>query len=249
MTPLLSAELLKARTTRALWIAVPVVLVLAAAIPVISGGLAGSGDVPALSSKTLLDFVRAPVQLAGAAVLLVGLLSAAGEFRHRTVFLTRLAEPKPARVLGAKLAATALVGLLVGLVVDVITVITGAAVLHAHDIPIQVSSYGVPRILVIVPIVVAAYGVIGVAVGTLIRSTAGAVGATLVWAFIIEGVLPVLTGSPHLADRLPSGAFRAVLHTHATGSGPSPATAAALLAAYAVGLIAVAAVLDRTREL
>jgi hypothetical protein len=152
-------------------------------------------------------------------------------------------------VLGAKLLAVAVVGLAVGLAMDLVSAVAGAAVLHAHDVPVQLSSYGVPRLLVLTPLVVALYGAFGVAVGTLIRSTAGAVGATLVWAFVIEGVIPLVTGAPRLAERLPSGAFQAVLREHATGGGPSPATAAGLLACYAVVLLGTAAVLDARREL
>lgn len=249
MNPLLSAELLKLRTTRALWVATGVVLALAAGLPALNGLLAGDNGIAPLTAKSLRDSVSAPVQLAGAAVLLIGLLATAGEFRHRTVFLTRLAAPRPTRVLAAKLAAIAVVGLAVGVAMDAVSLLAGVAVLHAKGLPVHLSSYGLPTLLLITPFVVALYGAFGVAVGTLVRSTAGAVGATLVWAFVIEGVIPVVTGTPRLAERLPSGAFQAVLHQHATGGGPSPATAAGLLLGYAVVLLGAAALLDARREL
>jgi ABC-2 type transport system permease protein len=249
MTPLLSSELLKLRTTRAMWVAIPLVLLLAGGLPVANAALAGTGDVPELTARTLLDAVRAPVQLAGAAVLLLGLLAAAGEFRHRTVFLTRLAVPRSPRVLRAKLAAIALVGLAVGLAADALSLASGAIVLQANDVPVRLSSYGVPRVLLLAPLAVAAYGVLGVAVGALIRSTAGAVGATLVWAFVVEGILPLVTGKPHLADSLPSAALKAVLQAHARDGGPSPLLAAGLVAVYAGVLVLGAALIDRRREL
>jgi hypothetical protein len=244
-----SAELLKLRTTRAAWIAVPLVLALAVGLPIAGGALAGSGDMAELTAASVLDMVRAPVQLAGAAILLLGLLSAAGEFRHRTVLVTRLAQPRPVRVFAAKLAAIATVGVAVGIAMDALTVGAASVVLRTHDLPVQLSSHGVPRVLLLAPVVLAAYGVIGVAVGALIRNTAGAVGATLVWAFVIEGFLPLAFSSPHLADRLPSAAFKTVLQQHASAGGPTPALAAALLAAYVVGLTVVAGIADRQREL
>ena len=249
MKALLSSELLKLRTTRALWATSAVVLLLSGALPVVVAALAGEGDLDELSAASMLDFVKAPVQLAGAAVLLLGLLTSAGEFRHRTVFLSRLAEPRPLHLLVAKLGAVVLIGLGLGLVLDVVTVSSSAAVLAGYDVPVEPGSHGVPRVLVLTPLLLALYGVFGVAVGTVLRSTAAAVGATLVWAFVIEGVVPVVTRNPELAERLPSGAFKAVLQQHASADGPSALAAAGLLAAYATALLVAAAVLDRQREL
>ena len=249
MKDLLSSELLKLRTTRALWVTSAVILLLSGALPVVVASLAGEGDLADLSPASMLDFVKAPVQLAGAAVLLMGLLSSAGEFRHRTIFLSRLAEPQPLRLLVAKLGAVVLVGLGLGIALDVVTVSSSAAVLTGYDVAVEPGSHGVPRVLALTPLILALYGVFGVAVGTLLRSTAAAVGATLVWAFVIEGVVPVVTGNPDLADRLPSGALKAVLQEHASAGGPSALTAAGLLAAYAAVLLVAAAVLDRQREL
>ena len=246
MTRLLSAELLKLRTTRALYVATFVALVFATALPFVVGALAGTGDVDELTARSLLDVVRAPVQVAGGAVLLVGLFASAGEYRHRTVLLSRLAEPRSGRLLLAKLAAVVLVAGCVGLALDLLSLAAGAVVLHQHGLPVEPLSHGVPRVLLLVPPVLALYAVLGLAVGALIRSTAGAVGAVLVWAFVIEGALPLVTGSPHLGDRLPSGAFKALVQG---GSAVSPAQAAALLLGYAVVLVGAAAVMERRREL
>jgi hypothetical protein len=245
MKDLLSAELLKLRTTCALWATSAVVLLLAGALPIVVASLAGEGDIADLSPASMLDFVKAPVQLGGAAVLLMGLLSSAGEFRHRTVLVSRLAEPRPLRLLLAKLGAVTLVGVALGIALDLVTFSSSAAVLVGYDVPVEPGSHGISRVLLLTPLLLAAYGVFGVAIGTLLRSTASAVGATLVWAFVIEGVVPVVTGHQSLSERLPSGAFKAVLQDHASAGGPSALTAAGLLAVYAAVLLAAAAVLDR----
>jgi ABC-2 type transport system permease protein len=246
MNRLLSAELLKLRTTRAFYVALFVVLAFATALPFVIGATAGSGDVEELTARSLLDLVRAPVQVAGAAVLLIGLLASAGEYRHRTVLLSRLAQPRSGRLLLAKLSAIALVGVVVGVVVDALSLVVGSVVLHQHGLSVQPLSHGVPRVLLLVPVSLALYGIFGLAVGSVVRSTAGAVGAVLVWAFVIEGALPLVFHAPHLGDRLPSGAFVALLRTGAT---ETPATAAALLVGYAVVLVAAAAIVERRREL
>jgi ABC-2 type transport system permease protein len=100
-----------------------------------------------------------------------------------------------------------------------------------------------------VPAVIALQGVLGVAVGALLRNTAAAIGATLIWAFVIEGILPIITNRPHLTSWLPSGAIREIISSH-TGPGQLvPVAAAAVLLTYAAVLVTATVVLDRSREI
>ena len=246
MNALLEAELLKLRTTRALWVATGLSVVLAAGLPVLNSTLAGSGDVPELTAETLSDAARGPVQLAGAAVLLVALLATASEYRHRTVLLTRLVQPRAQRVLWAKLGAAALVGLALGILVEVAAIGSGAAVLAADGVAVEPLGHGIPRIALVTPLVLAAYAALGVALGTLVRSPAGAVGTAFGWAFVVEGVVPVVARRPGLADHLPTTLLKEALA--APGADPGPYVAAGLLAVYLAALVAVAAVLDARRE-
>ena len=248
MRSLIYAELLKIRTTRMLAGTVGVVLVVAAALPVFFGAAAGSGDLPPLVPESLADMLAAPSWLAGGAVLLIGLLSSAGEFRHRTVYTTRLAEPRPLRVFAAKLAAMTVIGLAVGVAVDIVAAGAGTAVLAGDGLSIEPFSHNVPRVALVMPLVLALYGVLGVAIGAVLRSTTAAVGAALIWAFVVEAVIPVVTGNPDLVNWLPTGAVREVLSTQPTPGQLAPLAAAALLLGYAAALVAASAALDR-REL
>ena len=56
-------------------------------------------SMPTSSRPCWPSLLRGPARLAGAAVLLIGLLASAGEFGHGTVLTTRLAEPRSTRVL------------------------------------------------------------------------------------------------------------------------------------------------------
>ena len=246
MTALLSAELLKLRTTRAFYVVLGLAVVFAAGLPFLGAAFAHGPDVADLTSRSLLDIVRGPVQPVGGAVLLLGLFLSAGEYRHRTVLVSRLAEPRPLHLLGAKLAAGAVLGLAFGVLIEVLSLASGAIVLHQEGLPFQLSSYDIPRVMLVVPPMLALQGMLGVAVGALARGTAGAVGAVMVWAFVLEGVVPVLVGSSHLGDKLPSGALKALVST----SGPvSPGLAATLLLAYGAAIVLVAAASERLREL
>jgi ABC-2 type transport system permease protein len=245
MRSLIYAELLKIRTTRMLAGTVGVVLVVAAALPVFYGAAAGSGDLPPLAPESLADMLAGPSRLAGGAVLLIGLLASAGEFRHRTVYTTRLAEPRPLRVLAAKLAAMTVIGLAIGVAVDIVAAGAGAAVLAGDGLAIEPFSHGLPRVALVMPLVLALYGVLGVAIGAVLRSTTAAVGAALIWAFVVEAVIPVVTRNPDLVNWLPTGAVREVLSTQPTPGQLAPLAAAALLLGYAVALVAASAALDQ----
>jgi ABC-2 type transport system permease protein len=245
MRSLIYAELLKIRTTRMLAGTVGVVLVVAAALPVFYGAAAGSGDLPPLAPESLADMLAGPSRLAGGAVLLIGLLASAGEFRHRTVYTTRLAEPRPLRVLAAKLAAMTVIGLAIGVAVDIVAAGAGAAVLAGDGLAIEPFSHGLPRVALVMPLVLALYGVLGVAIGAVLRSTTAAVGAALIWAFVVEAVIPVVTRNPDLVNWLPTGAVREVLSTQPTPGQLAPLAAAALLVGYAAALVAASAALDQ----
>jgi ABC-2 type transport system permease protein len=249
MRSLIAAELLKLRTTRMLAVCVGVVVLFAAALPIFNGTVAGHGDVAALQPSSLADSLRAPAQLTGAAVLLIGLLAAAGEFHHRTIIPARLEEPRTIRLLTAKLLTVAVVGLVIGAAMEIVAGVVGAIVLAEHRIAIEPLAHGIPRLIVILPAVIALQGVHGVAIGALLRNTAAAIGATLVWALIIEGTTPVVTGQPHVTSWLPSGAIHEVTSSHTSAGQLAPAAAAALLLAYAAALLTVTVTLDRSREI
>ncbi|HEU4542882.1 MAG TPA: hypothetical protein VFR23_17265 [Jiangellaceae bacterium] len=247
MTPLISAELLKIRTTRLPAVTIAVVLLIAVALPVLYAAASGSGDLEPLNPASLSGMLAAPSKLAGGGVLLIGLLLAGGEFRHRTVYTTRLAEPRPLRVLAAKLVATALTGLAVGFVLDLVALGVGGAVIAYHGESVEPLSHGLPRVALLVPLVIAVHGVIGVAIGALLRSTTAAVGVTLMWAFVVEGIVPVVFRRPELATWLPRGAIQDLLSTQTTQL--SLGAAGALIVGYAAALVVATALIDRRREL
>ena len=248
MTSLVSAELLKIRTTRLPAVTIAVILVIAAVFPVLYAAASGSGDLEPINPASLTGMLAAPSKLAGGGVLLIGLLLAAGEFRHRTVYTTRLAEPRQHRVLGAKLVAATMTGLAVGLVLDLVTAGVGGAVLAYRDEALEPFAHGFPRVALVVPLVLAVHGVIGVAVGTLLRSTTAALGVTLMWAFVIEGIVPAVFRIPEMATWLPRGAIQDLLGAQAT-TQVSLVTAGALIAGYAAALVVAAAFSERRREL
>jgi ABC-2 type transport system permease protein len=249
MNALIATEWLKLRTTRAAYVAAGFVVLIAVAVPLVGALLAGTGDIAPLRAADLPDVLRGPVALAGGAVLLVGLLSGAGEFRHHTVLTTRLAEPRPGRILVAKLMTMAYVGFLTGAAMIATMLIEAAVMFPWKDVAFEPLTADVVQVAVAVPFIIALHGLFGVAIGSLLRNTAAAVGATLVWAFVVEGIVPMVTRSPGIVHWLPTGLVREALQAHTPAGQLAPIAAGAVLLGYAVALVGTTAVLDRRRQI
>ena len=251
MRSLVSAELLKLRSTRSAWIPLAAALAMAVVAVVASTTAAGPDASPHLSPAALPGLLRGSGgQLLDGAVLLCWIVLSAGEFRHRTAVTTFLAEPNRLRVVSAKLIAAALTGASVGLLAEALSAATSAAALSAHHVPLAWSQPGVLGAVTAVPLLAALFGMLGVGLGLLLRNTAAAVGLALMWVFVIEGIIPALTHEPGIIRWLPEAAANAVLH----GASPAATTlsagaALAVLTGYAAVLAGAGAALTVRREI
>jgi ABC-2 type transport system permease protein len=251
MKSLVSAELLKLRSTRSAWIPLAAALMFAVLSVVAAASMAGRGGEPPLSAAMLPDLLRGSGgQLVNGAVLLASIVLSAGEFRHRTSVTTFLGEPRRLRVVSAKLAAAAITGLVVGLAAEALSAFTSWVVLSNYHLPLHWSTPGVRGAIIAVPLLAALYGVLGVGIGLLLRNIAAALGLALGWAFIVEGVLPALAREPGLVRWLPGPAANAVLHSAVSTATTLPAAAAlAVLTGYALVLALGAALVTGRREI
>ena len=250
MKPLIRAELLKLRSTRSAWIPLVVALGFAVLAVIATTSEAGRNGNPPVSAGMLPDLLQASGgKLVNGAVLLTAIVLSAGEFRHRTSVTTFLGEPRRPRVVAAKLVAIAVAGVVVGLAAEALSAITSAVVFSAKDVPLHWSDPDVLEAVVTVPVLAALFGVLGVGLGLLLRNTAAALGVALIWAFVIEGVLPAVAGEPGLTRWLPSGVGDAVLNgASSTAATLSAGAALVVLIGYAAVLAAAGAAVTVRRE-
>jgi ABC-2 type transport system permease protein len=237
----LTAEVRRLRATRSTAVAVLVALAFAVALAVGNVLLAGHQSNPPLDADVLDHVIRAPAQVLGFVMLLVGVLSAAGEYRHGTVVASLLAQPRRDRWALAKAAAVARLGLVAAVLGAVLAVAVAVPLLTTHDAPAQRLGT-LPLAALSVAVVAVGYGVIGVALGLLLRSQTAALTTALVWQFVVEGILPVVLRAPSLPTYLPGGAVSSLVRLgHHTAQGALPAwQGGALFTAYALGLLLVA---------
>ncbi len=246
MTHLIHAELAKLRTTRT----TPVLLAAMAAYAIITVifnvTVAGTQGNPPLDADSLRHLVASPSRVVAGAALLVGILAMAGEFRHQTITQTFLVTPDRGRVVAAKLAAGALVGLVFGVASTVVVLAVGLPWLAAEGVPIQLTG-AVGQKAAGVLAAAALSGLLGVAVAALVRNQVAAVVGALLWFLLVEGILPAVLRAPTLPMWLPGGATAAL--TDPGGQHLSMWAGGLLVAGYGLVLAAIGSRLTLRRDI
>ena len=134
------------------------------------------------------------------AMLILGILAAGGEFRHRTIVPALLATPRRAQVFAVKVAVIALFGAVFAAVIFGLGLGTIAGVLAAHGFHTLPAAAG--RMYLGTVIAGACFGMIGVALGALTRNTVVAIVAAVGWALFVE-VITLGNVAPSLAKWFP----------------------------------------------
>jgi ABC-2 type transport system permease protein len=246
MNRLISIELLKLRTTWGLSVSLGITFVLTLVSVVTNIELAGKSGAPAVGTVDNVSKTLSVAAVTSTVMLIMGILLMAGEYRHRTILSTYLAEPRRGRVIAAKLVTVGLLGAGVGAVTFGLA-LAEAVPLYAskgfHALPVDVGQMWIGAILAS-----ACYGLLGVALGALTRNTVAAIVGGLVWTQIVE-LLILQSLVPGLAKWLPTGAGVAL-----TSAGTdvahllAPAAAAAVLVGWAALLSVLAARFSVSRE-
>ncbi|MDN5915881.1 MAG: ABC transporter permease subunit [Pseudonocardia sp.] len=182
----LRSEVRKTTSVRLYWLLLIPIAVLALAMSLFGSLITllvpGATDTsPVLLLAGLASTLSAVSMVGGA----FGALSASGEYRHRTVTQAFLTGSR-GQVLGSKVVVAAVVAAVYGLLMALLGPLLGGAVLGGQTLP----GAGALISLGLVGMLVCAFwGVIGVAVGTLVPNQAGAVALVVGYSLIGENVL------------------------------------------------------------
>jgi hypothetical protein len=239
----LRSELCKLRTTRT-----PALLLLAAV------SLALLGIVAPGLSRTLGALAEEDTQrsLIGSAAtnavffsVFVGLLAVTTEFRYGTIRPTLLFEPRRRVVLAAKLAATALTGVLFAVVCVAVSFGAALVLLSIRDVDFALTPGHTLAIAVGTLVASALIAMLGVAFGALIRNQVGAIVALAVYIVAVEGVL--FATVPAVGRVLPGEAANG-LAGMPTDHLLAPGVGAAALVAWTLAFVAAAMVRDERSD-
>lgn len=245
MRGLLSAELLKLRTTRTTW------ALLAATVAVSALAVASAVVVGADSAALDLESdrgVRAVLNVSanGAIfVLALGIIISAGEYRQGTATDTFLTTPRRWRVITAKLAAAAAAGVAFGTLAGGVSIAVAnlSYRLEGYTFPLD-SSEGWSTLAGAV-LYAALFGALGAATGSLLRNQVAAIVGWLAWLFVVEHI--AVGFLPSLGRWLPAAAGQALVRAPNEELLTQP-TAAVVLALYGVAVMSIAVLSDRYRD-
>jgi ABC-type transport system involved in multi-copper enzyme maturation permease subunit len=185
--------------------------------------------------------------------IIIGIMLMSGEFRHGTSVATFLTAPKRGTVLANKLAIAAIGGALVMVIATASGLLGGWVALQFFDNVAEPSSGVFLNTMIAAVVSGAILGVVGVALGTLVRNQMLAITGSLIYLFVIDPIL--LTLAPEAGKWLPSGLITAMLALDIqapelgidTANYLPPLTATLVLLGYGVvfGVVAIATSLRR----
>ncbi|MEV0383529.1 ABC transporter permease [Nonomuraea sp. NPDC050643] len=218
---LIRAELLKVATTRLWWVMLLVMLAYVA-IPlgfaVFSAGTTGANGqviIPARDTAAFQELVWGMGTGGSLFAAVLGVVMMTGEYRYQTITTTLLVTPKRVRVVAAKLAASLVVGVLLGLAALLLTGVTLlVTVLAAGGEPVLTGT--VARVAASVLVVLALYALFGLGLGALIKNQIGALLAVIIWIYIVDSVINLVPVLQPLARWTPGGATSALTSTGVT---------------------------------
>ena len=232
------AELRKLVTTPAYLITLAVGVGLDVIAVVVDAAVAGKNGKPPLGSVDSTEQMLKLGVVSCVAMLILGIVAAGGEYRHRTIIPATLVTPRR----GAQVAAKAIAIAIAGMVLSGLTFGSGLATivgeLSAHGI--HHLPPGTGQLYAESVIAATLFGVIGVALGYLTRSTIAAVVCAVGWVAFAE-LIVLHTVAPQLEKWLITGTAVTLTDPTVHGSGTlAPGTAAAVLGGYAAVLLAAA---------
>jgi ABC-2 type transport system permease protein len=181
--------------------------------------------------------------LAQLAIGVLGVLVISGEYSTGMIRSSLMAVPRRLPVLWAKIAVFASVTFVSMLASALIAFFAAQAILTEHHVAVALSHPHALRALVGTVLFMTVTGVLCTALGTIIRSTAGAIATFAGLLFVLPGIVDILPSEigNSISPYLPSSAGGAVAKAIPDPHTLSPWGGLALYCGYTVLLLAVAA--------
>jgi len=147
--------------------------------------------------------------------LIVGSLLFTGEFRHKTITASLLAQPSRSILMGAKLVAAVVVGLVYGVIGTASTVAGSAPVLAWRGDGTYLGTRSVLVLLGMSVLVMAIWAVLGTAIGSVLTNQVAAIIVILAFTQFVEPIARVALGAwdatSEVAKYLPGAAADGML--------------------------------------
>lgn len=248
----IASEWVKLRTLRSSWITMGLAF---AALPVLGLiiGIVTNSNWSRMRPGRLAGFNPVDSSLGGVnfaqlAIAVLGVLVISGEYSTGMIRSSLGAVPKRLPVLWAKLLVFGLATFVVMEIGAFAAFFLGQAGLASHGTTI--SAPGALRAVIGTGLYLTVVGLLSVALGFIIRSTAGGISAVVGLLLVLPGIMNILPQSwqDNISPYLPSNAGSDLYTQHADAGSLAPWTGFAVFCLYAVVAVVVGAVLLERRN-
>jgi ABC-2 type transport system permease protein len=182
------AEWIKLRTIRSTWVLlfVSIGLTLLISLPISIFAIKADTEFDR-GSQSMITVLLFGVALSTSLLGVVSTLLASGEFRF-TIRQTFAAEPKRMRVFAAKVITSVGATAVVGAAMIALALGSSALILKIRDVPISFANQGW-SVAIGSWLYLILFSLAGMAIAFIIRHSAGAIVALLVWSLLLEGIV------------------------------------------------------------
>ncbi|GAB2744581.1 ABC transporter permease [Nocardioides pakistanensis] len=221
MTALVRAEFKKIASTRLWWGLLIGALVFVALQSGVTAGFsgmdAGAGQtMPGPETPEAIRSIYPLGMFTGTYMfaLVLGITGMTGEYRYQTITSTFLVSPRRARIVGAKILAHAVMGVVYAIAGLIVAFVVGGVVLAIRGYGLGLGADRLWPTVALSVVAIAVWTVVGLGVGTLIRSQIVAIVVGILFTFLIEPLVTVVasaTDTDWIAKWLPSNASSALM--------------------------------------
>jgi ABC-2 type transport system permease protein len=174
----------------------------------------GAGSRAQIRLDPTSGILSAGLQFGQLTIIVLGVLVITSEYSTGVIRASLLAVPRRLPMLAAKGIVFAAVTLVIGEIVMFASFFIGEAILHSH-VPVSLASPNVARAVVGGGLYLAVLGLFALAIGALVRHTAGAITGVIAFVIVLEPLSALIPGTwgDHIHDYLPTMAGRLMIQT------------------------------------
>ncbi|WP_406290144.1 ABC transporter permease [Embleya sp. NBC_00896] len=217
---------------------------------------AGAAEFKDASAADRLDFDPTATStksyiIAQLALGVLGVLVVTSEYATKMIMTSMVSVPRRSRLLGAKAVVFAGVALAVGQIVGFAAFLVGQPMLKGQEAPyVSLRDPGVLRAVFGCGLYLAAIGLLGVALGTLLRATAGALAVLVSVTLLVPTLVTALPGSweTNVQKWWPTNAGSRIMAVRRDPDLLGPWAGYAMLCAFVAVILAFAFAVFRGRD-
>ena len=209
---------------------------------------------PASQAQLIGDPVSAilgaSIEFGQLTIIVLGVMAITSEYTTGAIRSSLLAVPRRGQMLAAKALMFTMVVFVLAEVVCFAAFFLGSAIMHSH-VPVSLSDSNVARAVLGAGLYLTVLGLFSMAIGGLIRHTAGAIAGVIAFVIVLEPLSTLIPGTwgDHIHDYLPTSAGRLVYAIKPVSGQVLPAWGGfAVFCAWTAALLIAWAVLLQLRD-